>query len=351
MAKARDKQALESHLTSALMFTTQQKQSDISVQPDSDTREIEVDCIVPYHREKIVCGDEEFSIFYDYPAEKLQQLADNIYNNGLLEPIIVFPSLCVPGKYEVLSGKQRTNAVRIIRTRNPDQAQWAKIKARVLDAQKVSADDYAYGDTVYVTTNLERRDHLKISELAMAYEMEVQARKHMGKKVDGASNVNEELAQRINKPVAYVRNVRRIQPQFLIKDFVEMVDESQLNLSTAALYISYLSHTQQKMIYAWAYHRLGNDQTGARAYLAKKLTRVVCKAIKTLLEAKGEDGKLTDEELESFFESREVSFQAPSAQMIKSIVPARLWGESQDTIVDFLQAAVAEYLDSHPEKK
>ena len=220
-----------------------------------------------------------------------------------------------------------------------------------MDAQEVSADDYAYGDTVYVSTNLERRDQLKISELAMAYEMEFQARKHVGKKSGNNLGVNEEIAQRMNKSINYVRNIRRIQPQFLIKELIEMVDDEQLNLSIAALFISYIPHNYQRIIVHWACKRADGDRSRAKAYLAKKLNRANCKSIKSLLESRGEGGELTDADLEGIFESSGEGFRAPSAQTIKKILPARLWTESQDEIASFLQNAVTEYLQNHPEMR
>lgn len=351
MARARDKQtALENQIASGLLFSNQPATSVTSTSITSGITDINLDDIIPYHREKIVYAEEEFTIFYDYSSEKLQQLAENIEENGLIEPIIVFPSLIQPGKYETLAGKQRTNATRLLnKTKHPEDPKWSKIKSRVLDAQEVSADDYAYGDTVYVSTNLERRDQLKISELAMAYEMEFQARKHVGKKSENNLGVNEEIAQRMNKSINYVRNIRRIQPQFLIKELIEMVDDEQLNLSIAALFISYIPHNYQRIIVHWACKRADGDRSRAKAYLAKKLNRANCKSIKSLLESRGEGGELTDADLEGIFESSGESFRAPSAQTIKKILPARLWTESQDEIASFLQNAVTEYLQNHPE--
>lgn len=350
MAKARDKQiALENQIASGLLFSNQPATSVASTSITSGITDINLDDIIPYHREKIVYAEEEFTIFSDYSSEKLQQLAENIEENGLIEPIIVFPSLIQPGKYETLAGKQRTNATRINKTKHPEDPKWSKIKSRVLDAQEISADDYAYGDTVYVSTNLERRDQLKISELAMAYEMEFQARKHAGKKSVKQLDTNEELAKRIGKPVSQIRKIRRIQPQFLIKEFIDMVDDEQLNLSVAAQCLSYTPRTCQRVLFDWACVCCKGDRLQAKTYLARKLTRSIAQNIKSLVSSRGEGGILSNDDLDGLFQDVEYEFRAPSAQTIKKILPARLWTESQDEIASFLQNAVTEYLQNHPE--
>ena len=350
MARARDKQtALENQIASGLLFSNQPATSVTSTSITSGITDINLDDIIPYHREKIVYAEEEFTIFSDYSSEQLQQLAENIEENGLIEPIIVFPSLIQPGKYETLAGKQRTNATRINKTKHPEDPKWSKIKSRVLDAQEVSADDYAYGDTVYVSTNLERRDQLKISELAMAYEMEFQARKHAGKKSVKQLDTNEELAKRIGKPVSQIRKIRRIQPQFLIKEFIDMVDDEQLNLSVAAQCLSYTPRTCQRVLFDWACVCCKGDRLQAKTYLARKLTRSIAQNIKSLVSSRGEGGILSNDDLDGLFQDVEYEFRAPSAQTIKKILPARLWTESQDEIASFLQNAVTEYLQNHPE--
>ena len=348
MAKSQSKQnSLSEQMLSGLLFSSQPTVS--SAPTKSDITDINIDDIIPYHREKIVYAEEEFTIFSDYSSEKLQQLAENIEENGLIEPIIVFPSLIQPGKYETLAGKQRTNATRINKTQHPEDPKWSKIKSRVLDAQEVSADDYAYGDTVYVSTNLERRDQLKISELAMAYEMEFQARKHAGKKSVKQLDTNEELAKRIGKPVSQIRKIRRIQPQFLIKEFIDMVDDEQLNLSVAAQCLSYTPRTCQRVLFDWACVCCKGDRLQAKTYLARKLTRSIAQNIKSLVSSRGEGGILSNDDLDGLFQDVEYEFRAPSAQTIKKILPARLWTESQDEIASFLQNAVTEYLQNHPE--
>ena len=349
MAKSQSKQnSLSEQMLSGLLFSSQPTVS--SAPTKSDITDINLDDIIPYHREKIVYAEEEFTIFYDYSSEKLQQLAENIEENGLIEPIIVFPSLIQPGKYETLAGKQRTNATRLLnKTKHPEDPKWSKIKSRVLDAQEVSADDYAYGDTVYVSTNLERRDQLKISELAMAYEMEFQARKHAGKKSVKQLDTNEELAKRIGKPVSQIRKIRRIQPQFLIKEFIDMVDDEQLNLSVAAQCLSYTPRTCQRVLFDWACVCCKGDRLQAKTYLARKLTRSIAQNIKSLVSSRGEGGILSNDDLDGLFQDVEYEFRAPSAQTIKKILPARLWTESQDEIASFLQNAVTEYLQNHPE--
>jgi len=67
-------------------------------------RAIEVDKLIPYRNHP----------FQIYTGERLNKLADSIRDNGLLSPIIVRPVKNKQGYYEILTGHNRVNAVKLL---------------------------------------------------------------------------------------------------------------------------------------------------------------------------------------------------------------------------------------------
>ncbi len=102
--------------------------------------------------------------FKHYSEAKLRELAESISKVGLLEPVIVRPA--EGGQYEILSGKNRTNAAR----KNGEK----KIRAIVKDADDIEAV------MIITEANLKHREMLQPSEKGWAYRLQVEAIKKQG---------------------------------------------------------------------------------------------------------------------------------------------------------------------------
>ncbi len=176
--------------------------------------------------------------FKHYSEAKLRELAESINKVGLLEPVIVRPA--EGGQYEILSGKNRTNAVR----KNGEK----KIRAIVKDA-----DDF---EAVMIITeaNLKHREMLQPSEKGWAYRLQVEAIKKQGERNDlGAVEIQQKLSRKIVAEINEVKDnevQRYIRLTYLIPELLELVDEGEIPIM-AAYQISYLDEESQNVVFCY----------------------------------------------------------------------------------------------------
>ena len=213
----------------------------IQDQRNRSTHSIPLDKLIPYHREN-VNGNP---IFHDYAQEKLEQLANSLERDGQVENIIVFPSEQQPGMYEVLSGKQRTRAARLVQQKHPERN---TLNATVLDVQAVKANTFALGDLTYVLTNVHRRDQLLISELGMAFEMQFQAEKHQGKAAAQGTDTLTELAQQNQTSPSFIKCARQFIPEIAIPEIIDLADSGSIPVSTASQTLTRMNKETQRAL-------------------------------------------------------------------------------------------------------
>lgn len=300
----------------------------IQDQRNRSTQNISLDKLIPYHRESINGNP----VFHDYADEKLEQLADSLDRDGQVENIIVFPSEQQPGKYEVLSGKQRTRAARLVRQRHPEKN---TLRATVLDLQSVKANTFALGDLTYVLTNVHRRDQLLISELGMAFEMQFQAEKHQGKKTKESKDTLTKLAEQNQTSPSFVKCVRRFIPSVTIPEIIDLVDKGVLPMSTTAQTLTYMNQASQKAVIDAV--RLASQKINCpfEAHCKKALCNMVMRGLKSIYDAR--ISEMDDPEanvfIEDHFEDRfidfepKVEFKAPTRTTLKQVIPQELWGD------------------------
>ena len=227
--------------------------------------------------EKIVSLDVNLLIphpadpFRYYSDTKLRELAESIGKVGLLEPILVRPTK--DGKYEILSGKNRTNAVR----QNGGQT----IRAIVKDVDDCEA-------VLMITeANLKHREILHPSEKGWAYRLQLEVIRRQGERGDlravqieqklGADQIEQKLGavqneqksdavqieqrlgavqieQKWSRRIVAERNdvkdseiQRYIRLTYLISELLEMVDEGKIPIM-AAYRISYLDAASQRAV-------------------------------------------------------------------------------------------------------
>lgn len=311
----------------------------IQDQRNRSTHSIPLDKLIPYHREN-VNGNP---IFHDYAQEKLEQLANSLERDGQVENIIVFPSEQQPGMYEVLSGKQRTRAARLVQQKHPERN---TLNATVLDLQAVKANTFALGDLTYVLTNVHRRDQLLISELGMAFEMQFQAEKHQGKATQGTDTLTE-LAQQNQTSPSFIKCARQFIPEIAIPEIIDLADSGSIPVSTASQTLTRMNKATQRALMEKL--KQASEQEELSSYCKKKLTTAALRALKAAYDmriAAAEDAQsnvLTEDDTAFLFTDAKPKtvFKAPTKQALQRVIPEQLWGD-QKAASDYLVNAMEE---------
>ena len=232
--------------------------------------------------------------FRYYSDTKLRELAESIGKVGLLEPILVRPTK--DGKYEILSGKNRTNAVR----QNGGQT----IRAIVKDVDDCEA-------VLMITeANLKHREILHPSEKGWAYRLQLEAIRRQGERGDlgavqieqksgavqieqksGAVQIEQKWSRRIVAELNDVKDSeiqRYIRLTYLISELLEMVDEGKIPIM-AAYRLSYLDVASQRAVLRFL------QESG------DKLTIQLAQKIR---ESFAEDGAVSAEKIHTFSEDK-----------------------------------------------
>ena len=212
--------------------------------------------------------------FRYYSDAKLRELAESISKVGLLEPVIVRPA--EGGKYEILSGKNRTNAVRKNRERT--------IRAIVKDV-----DDFK-AVMIITEANLKHREMLHPSEKGWAYRLQMEAIKKQGERNDlDAVQIEQKLSRRIVAEINEVKDSeiqRYIRLTYLIPELLEMVDEGEIPVM-AAYQVSYLDTGSQNVVFR---------------YLEESGTKLTIKLAQKIRENFSKNLSLSAEKIENFKE-------------------------------------------------
>lgn len=313
----------------------------IQDQRNRSTHSIPLDKLIPYHREN-VNGNP---IFHDYAQDKLEQLANSLERDGQVENIIVFPSEQQPGMYEVLSGKQRTRAARLVQQKHPERN---TLNATVLDLQAVKANTFALGDLTYVLTNVHRRDQLLISELGMAFEMQFQAEKHQGKATQGTDTLTE-LAQQNQTSPSFIKCARQFIPEIAIPEIIDLADSGSIPVSTASQTLTRMNKETQRALMEKLKQASEQEGWQLASYCKKKLTTAALRALKAAYDmriAAAEDAQsnvLTEDDTAFLFTDAKPKtvFKAPTKQALQRVIPEQLWGD-QKAASDYLVNAMEE---------
>lgn len=314
----------------------------IQDQRNRSTHSIPLDKLIPYHREN-VNGNP---IFHDYAQEKLEQLANSLERDGQVENIIVFPSEQQPGMYEVLSGKQRTRAARLVQQKHPERN---TLNATVLDLQAVKANTFALGDLTYVLTNVHRRDQLLISELGMAFEMQFQAEKHQGKTAAQGTDTLTELAQQNQTSPSFIKCARQFIPEIAIPEIIDLADSGSIPVSTASQTLTRMNKATQLALIEKLKQASEQEGWQLASYCKKKLTTAALRALKAAYDtriAAAEDAQsnvLTEDDTAFLFADAKPKtvFKAPTKQALQRVIPEQLWGD-QKAASDYLVNAMEE---------
>lgn len=168
--------------------------------------------------------------------EKMQDLVNSIYENGILTPVLVRP--INDDKYEMISGHRRMHAAKLL--------QMNVIPAIIREM----SDEEAI--IKMVDSNIQREE-LFPSEKAFAYKMKLDAMKKQGRRTDLTSCQNgtrlradQELGAQVGESARSVQRyirLTKLQPKLL-----DMVDNKRLKF-TIAVDISYIDKEIQNWLY------------------------------------------------------------------------------------------------------
>lgn len=167
-----------------------------------------------------------------FDEEGIKELAGNIREQGLLQPITVRPIAKTPmeegmdadQEYEIVCGERRYRAMSLL-DQESDTADFATISAIVREMTDAEAYD------AMITENLQRKDVDPIEE-AFAF----------GKLIE-MGNTAEDVALRFGKSIRFVTD--RIKLNALVPELMVEVKDNKLPIS-AAMLISKLDHEQQR---------------------------------------------------------------------------------------------------------
>lgn len=241
----------------------------------------------------------EHETFHCYEKEKMQDLANNIREYGVLSPVIVRP--LENNKYQILAGHNRTAAAKM--------AGLSEIPAIIKECD----DDTA--KVIFVATNLNQREKLLPSEKAYAYRMLIKARR-----VD-------EVALSLSESKRQVYRYLRL--SYLIKPFLSMVDSGKLDFMVG-VNISYLTTENQNTLLD---------------YLQEKKVKIKKHQAEQIKEL-DKDNEITYDDLDYIFVTpchRKASIKLPMKEISEYFSDT----VSQDEITEKVIEIVREYFESN----
>lgn len=195
---------------------------------DGDKVEIELSKLKPYQNQP----------FQLYNTDKMSELADNIKENGVLNPLIVRP-IENTDNYEILAGHNRAKAAEL--------AGLDKVPCivRYVDDEQAAL--------ILVDTNLQQREEILPSEKAFAYKLRLDAMKKQGKRTDiqlveQSSTSSQKSRECVDDKLSGRQVQKYIRLTYLVKPLLQKVDDKQIPVN-AGVELSYIDDEQQRMIY------------------------------------------------------------------------------------------------------
>lgn len=186
-----------------------------------------------------------------FEEDALKELADNIRQQGLIQPITVRPriitgvepgsgdAVAIPDGYEIVCGERRYRAMSAINAELPEQ--WPTIAAIVREM----TDDEAFD--AMITENLQRKDVDPIEE-AYAF----------GQLLEKGSTA-EEVALRFGKSVRFVQD--RVKLNNLIPELLLKVRDGSMAIAAGMVICKFEEASQRKFYSAFGnYEKISKEQ-------------------------------------------------------------------------------------------
>lgn len=177
--------------------------------------------------------------FKPYSQDKLQELAENIRKNGVIEAICVRPT--ADGRFQIIAGHNRVAAAKL-----------AGLTTIPAVAQQMDDNEAALR---MVDSNLQHRETLLPSEKAFAYRIQLEAMNRQGQRTDLTySPLDNKLkggtaAQEVGRKSgdSQPQIFRYIRLTYLIPALLELVDSKKFGFR-AAVEVSYISQEEQELL-------------------------------------------------------------------------------------------------------
>lgn len=173
--------------------------------------------------------------FKPYAPDKLEELAENIRKNGVIEPICVRPmSNC---RFQIIAGHNRVAA--------------SKLAGLTVIPAIVRQMDDNEAALRMVDSNLQHREKLLYSEKAFAYKMRLDAMNRQGRRKDltsgplGQKLSRDTLAEESGESGRQIQRYIRLTE--LIPPLLDLVDSDKFSFR-AAVEVSYLDEDAQAML-------------------------------------------------------------------------------------------------------
>lgn len=185
-----------------------------------------------------------------FEEDALKELADNIRQQGLIQPITVRPRVTdtleagineivtITDGYEIICGERRYRALSVLNAESPEQ--WPTITAIVREM----TDDEAFD--AMITENLQRKDVDPIEE-AYAF----------GQLLEKGNNA-EEVALRFGKSVRFVQD--RVKLNNLIPELLLKVRDGSMAIAAGMIICKFEEASQREFLSAYGnYDKIGKD--------------------------------------------------------------------------------------------
>lgn len=211
-----------------------------SAEIDSVVEKIVGNTIADYRSiptKSLVAAPLEWNYFSALSEEKKALMAESIFHNGLLQPIIV-RSLDPDGKeYEILAGHHRAEAYSVLYAITGDP-KYLEIEARVFPYQSLT-DTQAR--EIVEDTNFVQRGNLSARDKAACVFNKAKALKERGEKGDVMAKVAEHFG--INRSTAF--SWKKLVD--LIPDFADYFAKGNINIITASKIAGFPKAVQEEL--------------------------------------------------------------------------------------------------------
>ena len=176
--------------------------------------------------------------FFTVPSEnKLIDLAISIYNNGLLQPIVVRSTGSEETPYQILAGHTRVSAYRLLYKLFSDE-KYLEIEAIIFDKDKLN-DTKAR--EIIIDTNMMQRGNLSYSDTVKCVSEKVKLLKEQG-----VSNIIDVISKDYDIKKTSIYMLTKLDK--LIEPFKELMDAKKITLRNAEKLAGF-STEDQELIY------------------------------------------------------------------------------------------------------
>lgn len=254
--------------------------------------------------------------------ESFMELVKSIKENGLLHPLIVRKK--ENDRYEMISGHRRKKALEML---------------GIYEAEAIVKDLNDDEATIFMVDSNLYRERILPSEKAFAYKMKMDALKHQGKKTSDPEGPKLSSSKIGTSNGDSSTNVKRyIRLTNLIPELLNLVDETVLKSNKngltmgikTAVELSYLSFTEQKLVYSIIEYSLVTP-SHAQSIIIRKLAK---------------DNKLEFDTLEKLFDEKKgnqnekISF---NKSKIENVLPSDIKKRDKRYIEEYIIRAILEY--------